>query len=360
MQMIAAIMCGGSGTRFWPASRRQKPKQFLNITGRGPMVVETCDRLAPLIADDSVILILGKEHLDEANVLFEGRKVHILAEPVGRNTAPCMGLGALYARHLGSETPVAFLPADHFISNPDLFLADLESAGKLAAKGGIVTLGIVPTRPETGYGYIRKIPDTSGAKGPSAYRVSAFVEKPDIQKAHDYLKSGDYYWNAGIFVATPETILTEIEKQLPDLHHGLSRIAGALGTDRFETAFENAYETLEGISFDYGVMENTKQPVYVIPSECGWSDVGSWESLYELRGAERDGKRNLAEGETLLIDCEKSFISSQADRLVACLGLKNCLVVDTGDTVLVADLAHCQDIRKIVEQLKRTQKDTLL
>ncbi len=358
--MFAVIMCGGSGTRFWPASRRQKPKQFLNITGRGPMVVETCDRLAPLIADDRVILILGKEHLDEANVLFEGRKVHILAEPVGRNTAPCMGLGALYARHLGSEAPVAFLPADHFISKPHVFLADLESAGKLAAKGGIVTLGIVPTRPETGYGYIRKSQAAPGEKALLAYRVSAFVEKPDIEKAHEYLKSGDYYWNAGIFVATPETILTEIEEQLPDLHHGLSRIAGALGTDRFETEFENAYETLQGISFDYGVMENTKQPVYVIPSECGWSDVGSWESLYELRGAERDGELNLAEGETLLIDCEKSFISSQADRLVACLGLKNCLVVDTGDTVLVADLAHSQNIRKIVDRLKKTQKDTLL
>jgi len=358
--MFAAIMCGGSGTRFWPASRRQRPKQFLNITGKGPMVVDTCDRLAPLIADESVLLVLGKEHQEEAATLFQGRKVHILAEPVGRNTAPCMGLGALYARHLGSEAPVAFLPADHFISKPDVFLADLESAGKLAAKGGIVTLGIVPTRPETGYGYIQKTPDTPGANALSAHRVSAFVEKPDINKAHDYLKSGDYYWNAGIFVATPETILTEIEKQLPDLYEGLVQIAQAMGTDRFETEFKNAYESMKNISFDYGIMENTKSQVYVIPSECGWSDVGSWESLYELRGAERDRQWNLSEGETLLIDCEKSFISSQGDRLVACLGLKNCLVVDMGDTVLVADLAHSQDIRKIVDHLKETQKDVLL
>ena len=358
--MFAVIMCGGSGTRFWPASRRQRPKQFLDITGKGAMVVDTCDRLTSLIADDRVILILGKDHREEASELFKGRSVHILAEPVGRNTAPCMGLGALYARHLGSEAPVAFLPADHFISNPEAFLADLESAGKLASGGGIVTLGIVPTRPETGYGYIRKTPDTTGSDAVSAYRVSAFVEKPDIEKAHDYLKSGDYYWNAGIFVATPETILTEIEKQLPDLHEGLEQIALSLGTDRFEAEFKKAYENMEGVSFDYGIMENTRQQVYVIPSECGWSDVGSWESLYELRGSERNKDWNLAEGETLLIDCEKSFISSQGDRLVACLGLKECLVVDTGDAVLVADLNQSQNIRKIVDWLKEKKKDALL
>lgn len=358
--MFAVIMCGGSGTRFWPASRRQRPKQFLDITGKGAMVVDTCDRLTSLIADNRVILILGKNHREEASELFKGRSVHILAEPVGRNTAPCMGLGALYARHLGSEAPVAFLPADHFISNPEAFLADLEAAGKLASGGGIVTLGIVPTRPETGYGYIRKTPDTTGSDAVSAYRVSAFVEKPDIEKAHDYLKSGDYYWNAGIFVATPETILTEIEKQLPDLHEGLEQIALSLGTDRFEAEFKRAYENIEGISFDYGIMENTRQQVYVIPSECGWSDVGSWESLYELRGSERDKEWNLAEGDTLLMDCEKSFISSQGDRLVACLGLRECLVVDTGDTVLVADLNQSQNIRKIVDWLKEKKKDALL
>ena len=358
--MHAVIMCGGSGTRFWPASRRQQPKQFLNITGKGPMVVDTCNRLTSLIDDDKVILVMGKEHREEAAALFEGRGVHMLAEPVGRNTAPCMGLGALYARHLGSEKPVAFLPADHFISNPEAFLADLKTAGELATAGGIVTLGILPTRPETGYGYIRKTPDTTGSGTINAYRVSAFVEKPDLEKAHGYLNSGDYYWNAGIFVATPETILKEIEKQLPDLHQGLKRIAAALGTDQFETEFKAAYENLKSISFDYGIMENTRQPVFVIPSECGWSDVGSWESLYELRADECDSSRNLAEGEILLIDCEKSFVRSAGNRLVACLGLTDCLVVDTGDTVLVANLNQSQNIRKIVDKLKEMGKDTLL
>ncbi len=356
--MFAVIMCGGSGTRFWPASRKGRPKQFLNITGEGPMVVDTCDRLAPLIADEEAILILGREHLAEARDLFKGRNVHMLAEPVGRNTAPCMGLGALYARHLGSQAPVAFLPADHYIRRPEVFRKDLEAAGKLAAAGGIVTLGIVPTRPDTGYGYIQKSPALTDH--PSAYRVSAFVEKPDIQRAHEYLKSGDYYWNAGIFVATPKTILREIEKQLPDLHRALLNIGESLDTDRFLTEFENAYRNIQGISFDYGIMEHTEQPVYVIPSECGWSDVGSWESLYELRKTETDDADNLSEGETLVIDCRKSFISSRGKRLVACLGLENCLVVDEGDTVLVADLSHSQDIRRIVDRLRETGKKTLL
>ena len=356
--MFAVIMCGGSGTRFWPASRRKRPKQFLDITGKGPMVVDTCNRLIPLIKDDKIILVLGKEHLDEAAMLFKGRNVHMLAEPVGRNTAPCMGLGALYARHLGSEEPVAFLPADHFISYPERFLEDLGAAGKLAAAGGIVTLGIVPTRPETGYGYIKREADAAPNK--SVYKVSAFVEKPDLEKAHAYLTSGHYYWNAGIFVATPETILKEIEIQLPDLHEGLERISAALGTNRFETEFKAAYENMEGISFDYGIMENTRQKVFVIPSECGWSDVGSWESLYELRADDRDGNQNLSEGKTLLIDCENSFVRSHGNRLVACLGLKDCLVVDTGDTVLVANMTQSQDIRKIVDRLKKTRKDALL
>lgn len=358
--MFAVIMCGGSGTRFWPASRKQRPKQFLNITGKGPMVVDTCNRLTPLIHDHKVILVLGKEHLEEATALFKGRSVHMLAEPVGRNTAPCMGLGALYARHLGSEEPMAFLPADHFISNPEVFLEDLKAAGELAAAGGIVTLGIVPTRPETGYGYIKRDPDTPEFQNKSVYKVSAFVEKPNLKKAHAYLTSGDYYWNAGIFVATPATILKEIKKQLPDLHRGLQRIGKSLGTERFETEFERAYEKMEVISFDYGIMENTQQKVYVIPSECGWSDVGSWESLYDLRMAECDDDHNLTEGDALLIDCKKSFVSSGGNRLVACLGLSDCLVVDTGDTVLVADLTQSQNIRKIVDRLKEAQKDALL
>jgi len=358
--MFVVIMAGGSGTRFWPASRKDKPKQFLNISGKDPMVVETCNRLRPLASEKEVILVLGREHLQEAKKLFRNQDVHILAEPVGRNTAPCIGLGAIYAQYLDCKGPVAFLPADHFIGDPSAFVEGLRKAAKLAELGGIVTLGLVPTRPETGYGYIRGSEVHPDFKQPPAYKVSAFVEKPDLEWAQKYLASGEYYWNAGIFVATPETILREIQNHLPDLYEGLKRLEKVLGTEAFEKEMEEVYPALEAISFDYGVMEKTKGPIFVLPCECGWSDVGSWASLYELKKQAHDQHQNLVEGEPLLIDCENSFVSGRSGRLVACLGLKNCLVVDTPDALLVADLEKSEEIRKIVEELQRTQKEDLL
>lgn len=353
-------MAGGSGTRFWPVSRRHKPKQLLNITGPTPMVVETCDRIAPLARDEEMILVLGQEHLAYAKTLFSGRPVHMVAEPVGRNTAPCIGLGAIYARHVGCNGSVAFLPADHYIGNPSGFLESLSAAAKQAESGGIVMLGIIPSRPETGYGYIRRDRSRIDLDGLTAYRVSEFVEKPDLEKALCYLDSGEYLWNAGIFVATPDTILRETKALLPELYEGLLRLEEVLGTQGFESGLAEVYAGLKGISFDYGVMEKTREDVIVIPCECGWSDVGSWSSLYELRSADHDRDQNLADGETLLIDCEGNFVSARSGRLVTCLGLKNCLVVDTPETLLVAHMDRSQDIRKIVDQMKKTGKEKLL
>jgi mannose-1-phosphate guanylyltransferase len=358
--MYVVIMAGGSGTRFWPASRKAKPKQFLNITGKGPMVVETCDRMAPAFRDEQIILVLGQEHMQEATALFRERRVRLLAEPVGRNTAACMGLGAIYAAHLEGNEPVAFLPADHFVSNPAALLESVRRAAEIAVAGPIVTLGIVPTRPETGYGYIQWSEERPDFWKQKAYRVKAFVEKPTLDKAKQYLVRGDYLWNAGIFVATPQTILKEIELHLPQLHEGLTRLSPALGTDSFENVLENVYERLDSISFDYGIMERTSSPVFVVPCDCGWSDVGSWGSLYELREEEYDDKQNLKDGECLVVDCKGTFVSSRGGRLVSCLGLKNCLVVDTPDALLVADLKKAQDVRKMIDLLKRSRKDDLL
>ncbi len=358
--MFAVIMAGGAGTRFWPASRRRLPKQFLNITGRGPMVVETCNRLDGLVREEHIVLVLGREHLPLARKAFEGRGVHLVAEPVGRNTGPCIGLGALYAQYLGCTEAVAFMPADHFIGNAAAFLASLRAAEEIAASGGIVTLGIVPDRPETGYGYIRKGTDTVPAGELQAHRVSEFVEKPDAETAQRYVTSGRYYWNGGIFVATPETILRQIEAHLPELHERLVRLKKTLGTDRFQDVLEEVYREISAISFDHGVMERTRDEVVVVPSSCGWSDVGSWASLFSLKSPECDDRGNVAEGECLQIDCEGNYVSGHGGRLVACLGLKNCLVVDTADALLVADLNRSQDIRKVVDQLKRQGKERLL
>lgn len=358
--MFVAVMAGGSGTRFWPMSRRKKPKQFLSITGQDPIVVETCNRLTPLACDEEIILVLGQEHINEATTLFKDRKVHLIAEPVGRNTAPCIGLGAIYAQHLGCQGAVAFLPADHFIGDSDSFINALRAACELADSGGIVTIGIVPSRPETGYGYIQRDDSQVEAGGLKAYGVLEFVEKPSLEKARDYLAGGKHYWNGGIFVATPETILKEIREHLPDIYSGMIELSKALGTQRFEAELKAVYEKIEGISFDYGIMEKTREKVYIIPCECGWSDVGSWASLYELRAADRDNDQNLIDGQALVIDCEESFVSSNGGRLIACLGLKNCLVVDTPEALLVADLNRSQDIRSIVSQLKKIGKENLL
>jgi mannose-1-phosphate guanylyltransferase len=358
--MYVVIMAGGSGTRFWPASRKEKPKQFLNITGKGPMIVETCDRMTPAFRDEEIILVLGQEHMQEATALLRERRVRLLAEPLGRNTAACIGLGAVYAAHLGSHDPVAFLPADHFVSNPAALLESIRRAAEIAVAGPIVTLGIVPSRPETGYGYIQWSEERPDFWKQKAYRVKAFVEKPSLDKAKKYLVRGDYLWNAGIFVATPQTILKEMELHLPQLHEGLERLKPALGTDSFENVLEDVYEKLDSISFDYGIMERTRSPVFVVPCDCGWSDVGSWESLYELREEEYDDKQNLKDGECLVVDCKGTFVSSRGGRLVSCLGLKNCLVVDTPDALLVADLKKAQDVRKIIDLLKRNRKDDLL
>lgn len=358
--MFAVIMAGGSGTRFWPLSRRQRPKQFLSIAGENPMLVETCDRLRPAVPEEKMILVLGSRHQEEAQRLMKNRPVHILAEPVGRNTAPCVGLGALYARHLGCSEAVAFLPADHFIGNPAAFLESLQTAAEIAESGGIVTLGIVPHRPETGYGYIKRDAGAKTSAGGKAYKVERFVEKPDAAKAREYLLSGNFYWNAGVFVATPATILEEIEKNLPALHAGLERLERWVGSERFATELDVVYENLEAVSFDYGIMEKTQTEGYVVPCECGWSDVGSWNSVYELQDSEWDAQQNLNKGETVMIDCERSFVSGRGGRLIACLGLKNCLVVDTPDAVLVADLENSQAVRRVVEELNRQGKETLL
>ncbi len=359
--MYSVIMAGGSGTRFWPASRRKKPKQFLEIAGEEPMVLETCNRLSPLSRDEEMIIVLGRDHVDLANEIFEARGIHILAEPIGRNTAPCIGLGALYAAHLGCRDPIAFLPADHFIGDPDAFRACLVTGRDLARSGGIVTLGITPTRPETGYGYIRaeKTPGTTGDKKAS-HRVAAFVEKPDLPTARRYLSEGTYFWNAGIFLATPDTILRAFEECLPQAYTGLLRLKEATGRGELDREIEGVYKALETVSFDYGIMERTREPVHVVPCECGWSDVGSWESLYMLKQEAHDGDRNLSEEDSLLIGCKGCFVSNRGGRLVVCLGLEDCLVADTPGALLVAGLNQSQDIRKVIDRLKELQKDDVL
>jgi mannose-1-phosphate guanylyltransferase len=357
--MYAVIMAGGSGTRFWPVSRELRPKQFLKIIGDKPMVVATHERIQSIIPDDHVLLVIGEQHRGETERLFAGSAVRILAEPIGRNTAPCIGLAAKYVEHLGGgNEPVIILPADHYIADSEAFRTSLLQAARIASGGAIVTLGIIPTRPETGYGYIRR---QSQPAGDNSYRVREFVEKPDLQAAQVYMLSGDYYWNAGIFVATPHTLLEEFKRQMPDLWEGLERLSMDFDKQGFKSALRSVYERIEGISFDYAIMEKTTRPIYVIPCDCGWSDVGSWYSLYEVRiGNEQDDFGNVAEGNVLFVDCSDSLLLSRGNRLLAALGLRKLLVVDTDDALLVADLERSQEVKSIINRLKDADSTNLL
>ncbi len=347
--MYVAIMAGGSGTRFWPASRQWRPKQFLNIIGDTPMVVATYQRIQALVPDDRILLVIGEQHRAETERLFAHTAVNIIAEPIGRNTAPCIGLAAKYVDWLGGKEPIVILPADHYIGDAEVFRNCLLRAVEIASHGGIVTLGIVPTRPETGYGYIER---STKPERENVFRVVKFVEKPSLETAGKYLAAGTYFWNAGIFVATPQTLLDEFSLQMPTFFDGLQQLSGSFGQPQFSEQFRFLYEKTESISFDYAIMEKTSKPVYVVPADCGWSDVGSWFSLYEVRSEkEQDGFGNIQEGNTLLLNCRDSFVVARGNRLTAGLGLKNILVVDTDDALLVADLSHSQEVKEIINQV---------
>jgi mannose-1-phosphate guanylyltransferase len=351
--MNIVIMAGGAGTRFWPMSRASRPKQLLKVVGDQPMVRATYERVKELAADERFVVVVGQDHLAETSQLFADTQVRILAEPRGLNTAPCIGLSAKYLETQGNNDPMVILPADHYIARPTVFRKALRQAAEQALAGGIVTLGIIPTRPETGYGYIEQEPLESGPIESTIQPVRRFVEKPHLELAKHYMLSGNFYWNAGIFVATPQTLLSEFAAHMSSFYEGLQELAPNFEKPELPEALAGLYEKTKNISFDYAIMEATRQPVYVIPCDCGWSDVGSWNSLYEVRNVEQDERGNVQEGEALVLDCDGSFVIGRGSRLVATLGLRNVLVVDTEDALLVADLERSQDVKKITRELRQ-------
>lgn len=354
--MYIVIMAGGSGTRFWPASRDSQPKQFLNIIGSATLIEQTFSRVASLGEEAKTYLVINERHRALTERLFAGRRLHILTEPVGRNTAPCIGLAALHVQQQAGDEPMVVLPADHFIADESAFRATLLTAAHVAESGAIVTIGITPTRPETGYGYILMGAPHDPLWSHPVYRVERFVEKPDQATALEYLRSGRYLWNSGIFVFTANTILQEMRQHLPAIEAGLRRLQPHLGRPTYPTALAEVYADWPSISIDYGIMEHTTRPVYVVPGTFGWSDVGSWEALYELRRHEHDTAANLNDAAALLLDARGSFVYSRTGRLIALLGVHDVLVVDTPDAVLVADLKRSQEVRRITEALNEQNK----
>ncbi len=352
----AVILAGGTGTRFWPLSRALMPKQLLRIVGDRSMLALTLERATTLVPEDQVWVVTTRSQAGEIRRELDSvglTRVRVIEEPAGKNTAAAIGLAAVHVLAEDPQSVLAVFPADHHIRDEKRFGDLIRKAQEVASQGELVTLGIEPTRPETGYGYIQRGAPLEG--GPSkgaredAFQVVRFAEKPDREKAEAYVGSGDYYWNSGIFIWRADRFVEEMARHLPGHHKGLSEIsqlleAGTGSSDRIE----EIYNSLESISVDYGIMERGDR-VAVIPAEMGWSDVGSWETVREL--LDRDENGNVLQGDVLALDTRDCLVRSE-ERLVATLGVEGLVVVDTTDALLVCSEARSQEVRAIAERLR--------
>lgn len=358
--MYIVILAGGSGTRFWPLSRKKRPKQLMSVFGGRSMLQRTVDRILPLKPKRILVVTNAEQARETAEQLSFVREVplDIVEEPVGRNTAPAIGLAAaIIARH-DPHALMAVLPADHYIADEDTFRATLQKAKEPALNGYLVTLGITPDRPETGYGYIEADKQFRGS-GP--YPVRRFVEKPSLEKALQFLDAGNFYWNSGMFLWQCSTILEEMAAHMPELHTALSKLY--FSSDIWELAdlkpqIADIYQGIASESIDYGVMERSDR-VEVVPAEFGWSDVGSWSALPGLLSA--DGVGNVALNDTSLVSIDsRGCLVHGGGKLVALVGVSDLVVVDTPDAVMVCPLSRAQDVKKVVEELEQRGLQQLL
>ena len=354
--MKVLILAGGSGTRLWPLSRKNYPKQFLKLNNQKSLLQETMERLLKTVSSENIVVMTNKEYkfhvVSDLSSLPAGRPSvdNIILEPVGRNTAPAIALGMKYCMEkLGAErNEVLFIsPADHIIKPAERFAEYLKSAGEIAQKGHIVTFGIKPTRPETGYGYIKAKGGEQGAKGNGYFPVETFAEKPDLATAQRYVHEGNYYWNSGMFAFSIGTMLDEFRKYAPEIRKMLD-----LSFDDLTAKFGE----MPDISIDYAVAEKSDR-IVVMPLDIYWNDIGSWDSLYEV--IDKDDSGNIKMGDTITIDTKDTLIISNK-RLISTIGMEDCLIVDTDDAVLIAKKGETQKVREIVKKLNAAKRKEAL
>jgi mannose-1-phosphate guanylyltransferase len=357
-ELYAVIMAGGQGTRFWPRSRRRLPKQLLNIVGEATMLEQTVARISPLIPAERTLVVAGDAYRDPIRACLPQLPAeNFLFEPVGRNTAACVAWAALWIRQRTADAVMAVLAADHLIRDAAEFLRVLQVAAIVARPlNRLVTIGIQPSHPETGYGYIRASEERLQVGNRAVFRVAQFVEKPSRQKAEEFLAAGTYVWNSGMFVWRADSIWHELSRYLPRLAHSLAPIAHITAADTLDDVLNDVYPQLPAVSIDVGVMERA-QDVWVVPADIGWSDVGSWRALSELLDANAHG--NVVIGEQRGIDTTGCFIHSP-NKLVATIGLNNLVVIETDDVLLICPKERDQDVRKLVELLEREGRHDLL
>ena len=361
INVYAIIMAGGVGSRFWPRSRERSPKQLLEIAGEKTMIHNTVERLDGFIAPKNIFVVTNKLQKSAiAKQLPTITAENIIVEPIGRNTAPCIGLAAMFVHRLDPDGVMVVLPADHIISDEKEFLRVLDVGVNVAYEdSSLVTIGIQPTHPETGYGYIQIVEEEKSKNGglpEGVFKVKTFAEKPNLPTAQRFVESGDFFWNSGMFIWRADVIFNEIKRSLPELHDHLMNIEPTLGTSLYEQSLEHAYGLIRGISIDYGVMEKTER-VYVIRGNFGWNDVGSWDEVYRL--ATKDEQGNHLHGKIISFDSKNSYIHT-TDKLVATVGIDDLIIINTQDAILICKRGASQDVKEIVDHLRRKQMNEYL
>lgn len=354
MKTYGVIMAGGGGTRFWPLSRKANPKQFLNLSGKDSMVMDTANRLCRIADKEDIFIVTGAGFV-ESTIKSTSKLLradHILGEPAARNTAACIGYAAMEIVTKYEDGVMCVAASDHFIKDEDEYERVMKTAISLATeKDALVTIGIKPTFPSTGYGYIKSNRNMKA----DFYEVEEFVEKPDLDTAKEYLASGEYAWNSGMFVWKASVILDYFEKLLPDIYECLLKIKDAMGTDKEQKVIEEVYPTIPKISVDYGIMERAKG-VLMVEGDFGWNDVGSFDALEVIYDKDENGNVVLANG--CLIDTEGCILYGDGDKLIATLGVQDIVIAQTKDIVLVCDKKRAQDIKLIPESLAASGKDS--
>ncbi len=357
-KLYSLIMAGGSGTRFWPGSKAAKPKQYLNLFGSESLLQSTISRFAKFTSNDNIYIVSGK---NQAKVLEEQTtmlpKSNLIYEPVGKNTLPCIGLAAMFAEKENPDGIMVVSPADHLIENDELFKDTVLAASKIADKrDGIVTIGITPTYPATGYGYVQTAEDITGSEKIRQYKVEQFVEKPDETTAKSYLAKGGFFWNSGLFVFKVSVFIDAVKEFAPQLYSDLRKIQAELGMPTFENTLDTIYRAVESISVDYGIMEHARN-IYLVEGNFVWNDLGSWESVYLT--SKKDENQNAVSGESVIIDSKNSYVSSDSG-LIALVGLDDVIVVQDGNTTLVCKRDKAEEVKKVVDNLKSNYKSQFL
>lgn len=354
MKITAVIMAGGKGERFWPKSRESHPKQFLSLTDDGEtMIQKTVRRISPVVQTEDVFIVtnacyknLVREQLPDIPA------ENILAEPCGRNTAPCIAFATEVIKKKYGNAVMLVLPSDHLIKYENIYTATLCNAISKATDGNnLVTIGITPSYPETGYGYIN-----FGEKSGNAYKVERFVEKPDLKTAEKYLSSGKYLWNSGMFVWQVSSIEERFREFMPEVLDGAEKIGNAYGTPDFENVLETEYDKFPSESVDFGIMEKSDD-IYTITGNFGWDDVGNWLAVERIN--KTDGNQNYIEGDVIAENCRHITVCG-GKRLVATVGLEDVIIVDTDDALLVCSKNSTQDVKKIIANLKESNRTELI